>query len=254
MRVFGVYWHGWPGWLSHLPAPHSHPNPTPTTPQQGFFSIIGSVIDNYKLCDLLWQPYQANLAPQTAAPLALTAGAAGWSEEKNEALTSFLADKLWASGALEAPAAPAEPTPTNGGGRRKGPVAPPLSQQVKDAIVRFDVAGGKAQAGAAPELPAVGQLAEQTAAALADALVAKIKPAAAATEGAAEAEGPARVALTGEEVAELVTAATFQNEEAASVAQALQARILANQAAFGKNYVFRVLELAEVGGAYVCVL
>ena len=212
---------------------------------QGFFSIIGSVIDNYKLCNLLWQPYNAAIAN---TPLALEAGAAAgeWSEAKNEDLTAFLAGELTASGVLdpeEAAAVPATAAPA-AGPRRRGPVQVPLSQQVREAIERAGIAG-RATGGAAPAFPKAGNL-EEVGADLVHALVSKIKPAAAAA--APEGSEPAAnkpVQLTGDDVEDIVAVATFQVPEANTVAAALHKAILANQQAFGSNYVFRVLELAE---------
>jgi hypothetical protein len=241
-------------------APRCPPPPPPppqhtqsqSTSQQGFFSIIGFSNDNFRLCDLVWQPYEGvQQQGKEALQLALTASDGAWSDEKNDALSSYLAETLWASGALEAGAEPAAAVANgngNGNGhgpsRRKGAAPPPLHEQVKEAIMRFDVAGGKAGAGAELALPAVGGLADIKAADLAEALVCKVKPPTA--DAAAAADGGASVALTGEDVAEAASAAIFQVEEAVAVATALKEEAVANQQALGKDYVFRVLELAEV--------
>jgi len=213
---------------------------------QGFFSIIGSIIDNYKLCNLLWQPYDALLSK---GPLAIEVAPAAvvevWSAEKNEDLTSYLVQELKASGALEAePAAAPAIAPTTGR-KPRGPVQRSLAEQIREVIDRVDVREC-ASTSAMPAFPKVGGL-DEVGAGLVKALVDKIKPKADAAAGGAATKGKEEkhVLLTGEDVEDLVAISTFQVYEASRVAATLQQTILANQQAFGDNYVFRVLELAE---------
>lgn len=216
---------------------------------QGFFSIIGSIIDNYKLCDLLWQPYDAAFAK---APLAIEATPAAatddstWTVAKNQDLTAFLVKELEATGVLSpeaVAAAAAEAAASTNGRKPRGPVKPPLSQQVREAIERECTPSRVSSE--TPAFPKAGGL-DEIGVGLAQAIAAKIKPSVSVTSDSSatnEEEKPRE--LTGEDVGELIATSTFQVSEAARVAAALKELMLANQEVFGKNYVFRILELAE---------
>jgi hypothetical protein len=117
--LFGWVVDGWmciyvcvvlPDLVTHLPRPFTIT--PPPTDQQGFFTVFASFTDNYKLCDLLWQPFNM---PEVPAEKALTAaakealqGPEAWTSADNEKLTAWLVEQLRLKGALEAPAKPAE--------------------------------------------------------------------------------------------------------------------------------------------------
>lgn len=70
--------------------------------------MFASFTDNYKLCDLLWQPFNMPEVPAEKA-LVLAAknalkGAEAWTAADNEKLTAWLVEQLRLKGALEAPA------------------------------------------------------------------------------------------------------------------------------------------------------
>lgn len=74
--------------------------------------MFASFTDNYKLCDLLWQPFNM---PEVTAEKALVAAAKdalkasdAWTAADNEKLTAWLVEQLRLKGALEPPAKPAE--------------------------------------------------------------------------------------------------------------------------------------------------
>lgn len=74
--------------------------------------MFASFTDNYKLCDLLWQPFNM---PEVPAEKALVAAAKdaleapdAWTAADNEKLTAWLVEQLRAEGALEVPPKPAD--------------------------------------------------------------------------------------------------------------------------------------------------
>lgn len=192
---------------------------------QGFFTVFGSFTDNYKLCDLLWQPFEGSQAKDQNLLKNLALPASEWTADDNDNLSAAVVQKLKASSALE-DALKAEE------GKKKGKGAgSSLAEQITDAIKETSSAVKQPL-----KLPTVAKLNENFDAVL-KVLEGKIKK--------AELTEEQQNLLSGDDVKALASAATFTATETTAIAQALLAQADANQKALGTNYVFRVLEVAE---------
>ena len=164
---------------------------------QGFFTVFGSFTDNYKLCDLLWQPFEAPALPTEKALHAYSLEAlthtADWTAADNERLTSWLVEKLRSNGALEVPAPLADADAAKAK-KGKGKEVVPLVRKVLEALeARMSEIQESASNGKEAVLPKVAKLderAEELVKALTFKIQEKKKAAAASWWGAGKKEEP----------------------------------------------------------------
>ena len=214
---------------------------------QGFFTVFGSFTDNYKLCDLLWQPFEAPALPTEKAlhahSLEALTHTADWTAADNEHLTSWLVEKLRSNGALEVPA-PLADLDAAKAKKGKGKEIVPLVRKVFEALeARMSEIQESASKGKEAVLPKVAKL-DERAEELVKALTFKIqeKKKAAVAEGEEAAE---LLELSADEMKDLVAASIQHSAETGTVAAALKGQAEAQQKVLGHNYVFRVFEIAQ---------
>lgn len=240
---------------------------------QGYFSWKGTTTDNYRICDLRWQNFEAIEAdnkvvaaiPNTESQQQVEKEA--WAPEDNERLTVSLISGLQGTGVLDAALAQeaeaaAASTKAPKGRKPAAAAAPSLARQMQDGIAAYNEAVGAIKAGFldAPLPATLGPLAgdftslDELVAALsakvqslpsphlkrkrreaeAEAAAAKGKPAAGADEALEGAKPQLDVDISAEDLREAVAVATFQRAEAMHVAERLRAMALAQAAAAGE--------------------
>ena len=214
---------------------------------QGFFTVFASFTDNYKLCDLLWQPFAApalstEQALQAYATEALT-HTEGWTAADNDRLTAWLVEQLRTNGALALPAAPVadEKAKPKGKGKEVMPLAHKVLEALEARMAEIQ------ESASAKTLPAVAKLNER-ADELVKALVAKIKEEKKAVPAPAsddDEDVEELLELSADEVKDLAATAVQHSAETFAVAASLKAQAEAQQQALGHNYVFRVFEVAQ---------
>jgi acyl transferase domain-containing protein/NADPH:quinone reductase-like Zn-dependent oxidoreductase/thioester reductase-like protein/acyl carrier protein len=219
---------------------------------QGFFTVFASFTDNYKLCDLLWQPFAA---PEMTTEAALHAYAKealthteAWTAADNDRLTSWLIEQLRANGALELPAPAVEDAKPKKG---KGKEAVPLVRKVLEALEArmSEIQESTEESKKSVALPTIAKL-DERASELIKALVAKIKEEKEAAKPVTEADDEDAdesdfVQITAEEMKELTSAAIQLPAETLAVATSLKMQAEKQQQLLGHNYVFRVFEIAQ---------
>ena len=212
---------------------------------QGFFTVFGSFTDNYKLCDLLWQPFAA---PELSTEAALhgfakeaLAHTEGWTAADNERLTAWLVEQLRTNGALALPAPPAEADAKPKG---KGKEVVPLARKVLEALEARMAEIQEFKGKAAVALPKVAKL-DERAEELVKALTSKIKEEKKAKPADDDEDVEELLSLSADEMKDLLATAVQHSAETATVAASLKAQAEAQATKVGHAYVFRVFEVAQ---------
>jgi acyl transferase domain-containing protein/NADPH:quinone reductase-like Zn-dependent oxidoreductase/thioester reductase-like protein/acyl carrier protein len=210
---------------------------------QGFYTVFASFSDNYKLCDLLWQPFAAPMPPPANELMAYSeealAHTADWTSSDNSRMTAWLVERLRSNGALELPAPVGD---AHADKSKKVKEVVPFVRKVLEALeARLSEVHDSAITDKLPAIPKIANLHERPEE-LVKTLTLKIqeKKVPAADEGGADL-----VELTADEIKELVATSVQRSAETATVAAALKAQMEAQLRLLEHNCVFRVFEIAQ---------